>query len=565
VISAPLRIALLSYRSKPHSGGQGIYVRHLSRELVRLGHRVEVFSGPPLPELDDGVELTVLPSLDLYREPDPFRTPKRSEFQSGIDVLEWTAMCTGAFPEPLTFSLRAWRHLRERLAEFDIVHDNQCLGYGLLPLSWTDTPLVATIHHPITVDRDLELAAAPDWKRRLSLRRWYAFTRMQARVARRLPWLTTVSHAARDEIVEAFGVPSERLRVIGVGVDVDTFSPAGKADGEPFSATREADRPSHQAREADIGPSGPDRKADVDTSSLAFVADGGTFGAARNVDADTFSSASEAKFEVPGAARAVETGTEAASGAESGVAGPADGDGDGDGDGGSGSGDGGSGDGSGAATRAAAWMDGGVRAADGRIVAVASADVPLKGLPELIEAVAKLRADHDVELVVVGSARPDGAAAQAITRLGLDEAVRFVSGISDAELADLFRSATVAAVPSRYEGFSLPAVEAMACGVPLVVTTAGALPEVTGPDGLVSLHVPPGDAEALSAAIGRLLDDEPMRRRLGAAGRRRVVEHFTWRRTAIRTAEWYADAIAAHRAKAGKGGSTDPSRAVPAG
>jgi glycosyltransferase involved in cell wall biosynthesis len=422
VISAPLRIALLSYRSKPHSGGQGIYVRHLSRELVRLGHQVEVFSGPPLPELDDGVGLTVLPSLDLYREPDPFRTPKRSEFQSGIDVLEWLAMCTGAFPEPLTFSLRAWRHLRERLAEFDVVHDNQGLGYGMLPLSRTGTPLVATIHHPITVDRDLELAAAPDWKRRLSLRRWYAFTRMQGRVARRLPWLTTVSQAARDEIVEAFRVPAERLRVIGVGVDVDTFCP------------------------------------------------------------------------VPG------------------TAGPA-----------------------GDATERA------------RVVSVASADVPLKGLPELIEAVAKLRADHDVELVVVGSARPDGPAARAITRLGLDDAVRFVSGISDDELADLFRSATVAAVPSRYEGFSLPAVEAMACGIPLVVTTAGALPEVTGPDGLASLHVPPGDPGALSAAIGRLLDDEALRRRLGARGRERAVEHFTWRRTAIRTAEWYADAIAAHR------------------
>ncbi|GIF38007.1 glycosyltransferase family 4 protein [Actinoplanes xinjiangensis] len=422
MISAPLRIALLSYRSKPHSGGQGIYVRHLSRELVRLGHQVEVFSGPPLPELDDGVGLTVLPSLDLYREPDPFRTPKRSEFQSGIDVLEWLAMCTGAFPEPLTFSLRAWRHLRERLAEFDVVHDNQGLGYGMLPLSRTGTPLVATIHHPITVDRDLELAAAPDWKRRLSLRRWYAFTRMQGRVARRLPWLTTVSQAARDEIVEAFRVPAERLRVIGVGVDVDTFCPAPGTASPAGDATGRA-----------------------------------------------------------------------------------------------------------------------------RVVSVASADVPLKGLPELIEAVAKLRADHDVELVVVGSARPDGPAARAITRLGLDDAVRFVSGISDDELADLFRSATVAAVPSRYEGFSLPAVEAMACGIPLVVTTAGALPEVTGPDGLASLHVPPGDPGALSAAIGRLLDDEALRRRLGARGRERAVEHFTWRRTAIRTAEWYADAIAAHR------------------
>ncbi|WP_127551837.1 glycosyltransferase family 4 protein [Actinoplanes sp. OR16] len=414
MISAPLRIALLSYRSKPHSGGQGIYVRHLSRELARLGHHVEVFSGPPLPEIneDDGVGLTVLPSLDLYREPDPFRTPKIKEFRTSIDLLEWLSMCTGAFPEPLTFSLRAWRHLRARLAEFDVVHDNQCLGYGLLPLARTGTPVVATIHHPITVDRDLELAAAPDWKRRLSLRRWYAFTRMQGRVARRLGWLTTVSTAARDEITEAFGVPADRMRVIGVGVDVDVFSP----------------RP-------------------------------------------------------------------------------------------------------------------GTPPVDGRIVTVASSDVPLKGLKELIEAVAKLRAERGVELVVVGSVRPDGPAAQAITRLGLDRSVRFVSGIPDEELADLFRSASVAVVPSKYEGFSLPAVEAMACGVPLVATTAGALPEVTGPDGLASLHVPPGDPGALASAIGRLLDDEGLRMTLGARGRERAVENFTWRRTAIRTAEWYTEAI----------------------
>ena len=479
MISDPLRIALLSYRSKPHRGGQGIYVRHLSRELVRLGHRVEVFSGPPLPDLDDGVELTVLPSLDLYRDPDPFRTPGLSEFRTPVDVLEWTAMCTGAFPEPLTFSLRAWRHLRERLADFDIVHDNQCLGYGLLPLSRTGTPVVATIHHPITVDRDLELAAAPDWKRRLSLRRWYAFTRMQKRVARNLPWLTTVSNAARDEIVEAFRVPADRLRVIGVGVDVDVFSPGANTREDRLETAHRSD--------------------DHATSRVRAGAEqnGRTGGAAE------------------GAANTGNTGNTGSAGN-------------------------------------AREAQGAGSAGSSRIVAVASADVPLKGLPELIEAVAKLRADHDVELVVVGSARPAGAAAKAITRLGLDRAVRFVSGISDAELADLFRSATVAAVPSRYEGFSLPAVEAMACGVPLVVTTAGALPEVTGPDGLASLQVPPGDAGALSAAIGRLLDDEALRRRLGAAGRRRAVEHFTWRRTAMRTAEWYAEAIEAHRNRKGR-------------
>jgi len=434
-----LRIALLSYRSKPHSGGQGVYVRHLSRELTALGHRVEVISSPPLPDLDADVDLTHLRNLDLYREPDPFRTPRPGEFRSPVDLLEWGLMCTAAFPEPLTFSLRAWHHLRRRLAEFDVVHDNQSLGYGLLglraDLARHGVPLVATVHHPITVDRDLELAAARaagDRRRELSLRRWYGFTRMQARVARRLAQVTTVSHAARDEIVRAFGVRAEAIRVIGVGVDEDTFTP------------------------------GPDRSP------------------------------------VPG-----------------------------------------------------------------RVVAVASADVPLKGLSDLIEAVAKLGVERSVELVVVGAARPGGPADRAITRLGLGDRVRFVQGLSDEDLADLFRSAQVAVVPSRYEGFSLPAVEAMACGAALVVTTAGALPEVVGPDGHAALHVPAADVEALYRAIGRLLDDPALAARMGAAGRRRVVEQFTWRLTASRTAQWYADAIAEHAARADRAAGPDRSRPTP--
>jgi glycosyltransferase involved in cell wall biosynthesis len=414
-MAAPLKIALLSYRSKPHSGGQGVYVRQLSRELVGLGHQVHVFSGPPLPELAAGVELTCLPSLDLYREPDPFRTPRLSEFRTGTDLLEWLMMCTGAFPEPFTFSLRARAHLRRGAEHFDVIHDNQGLGYGLLGLRrYGAPPVVATIHHPITVDRDLELAAAATWGRRLSLRRWYAFVRMQARVARRLDRLTTVSTASRDAIVDAFGVRPDRIRVIAVGVDEHTFTP-------PPAGTR-----------------------------------------------------------VPG-----------------------------------------------------------------RIVTVTSADVPLKGLEDLLGAVAKLRVERDVELIVVGSPKRGGPAERAVDRLGLHDTVTFRSGLPTAELAALMGSAEVVVVPSHYEGFSLPAVEAMACATPLVVTIAGALPEVTGPDGLAALHVPPGDPEALAAAVGRLLDDPAARERLGTAGRQRVLDDFTWRRTAQRTADWYAEAIEA--------------------
>ncbi|NJP42347.1 glycosyltransferase family 4 protein [Streptomyces sp. PRB2-1] len=415
----PLRVALLSYKGNPYCGGQGVYVRHLSRELAALGHRVEVIAAQPYPVLDalgEGVTLTELPSLDLYRQPDPFRTPRRGEYRDWIDALEVATMWTGGFPEPLTFSLRARRHLAARRADFDVVHDNQTLGYGLLDLGM---PLVTTVHHPITVDRRLDLAAAPTWRRRASIRRWYGFTRMQKRVARRLPSVLTVSGSSSAEISADLGVPPARIHTVPIGADTRLFSP---------------------------DPAVP---------------------------------------EVPG-----------------------------------------------------------------RIVTTSSADVPLKGLVFLVEALAKVRVQHpEAHLVVVGK-RPDGGpVADAVESFGLQEAVKFVKGISDAELVDLIRSAQVACVPSLYEGFSLPAAEAMATGTALVATTGGAVPEVAGPDGETCLAVPPGDAGALAAALDRALTDPGLRRRLAAAGRARVLAHFTWTRAAVRTAELYHEAIATQGAK----------------
>ncbi|MBL1066538.1 glycosyltransferase family 4 protein [Streptomyces sp. 7-21] len=413
----PLRIALLSYRGNPYCGGQGVYVRHLSRELARLGHRVEVIGAQPYPALDDGVTLTRLPSLDLYRDSDPFRTPARDEFRDWIDVLEFATMRTGGFPEPLTFSLRARRHLAARRRDFDVVHDNQTLGYGLLP-SRALPPLVTTIHHPITVDRRLELAAADRLARRLSLRRWYAFTRMQKRVARRLPTVLTVSGASRREIIEDFAVPPSRVHVVPIGADTRVYRP------DP---------------------------------------------AARRVP--------------------------------------------------------------------------------GRIVTTASADAPLKGLVHLVEALAKLRTEQpDAHLVVVGTRPASGPVAAALDAFGVAGATEFVHGISDEELAALLNSAQAACVPSLYEGFCLPAAEAMACGTPLVATTGGAIPEVAGPDGETCLAVPPGDAGALAAALGRLLGDAALRDRLAASGRARVLRHFTWERAAAATAEHYRAALAARKA-----------------
>ncbi|WP_432096199.1 glycosyltransferase family 4 protein [Streptomyces sp. bgisy100] len=409
----PLRIALLTYKGNPFCGGQGVYVRHLSRELARLGHTVEVIGAQPYPVVDEGVTLTELPSLDLYRQPDPFRTPRRGEYRDWIDALEVATMWTGGFPEPLTFSLRARRHLAARRGSFDVIHDNQTLGYGLLDAGRLGAPLVTTIHHPITVDRRLDLDAATGWKGRLSVRRWYGFTRMQKRVARRLPSVLTVSGSSRQEIVDHLGVREDRIHVVHVGADTALFSP---------------------------DPAVP---------------------------------------EIPG-----------------------------------------------------------------RIVTTSSADVPLKGLIHLIEALAKLRTENPrAHLVVVGKRAEDGPVAAAIERYGLTGAVEFVKGITDEELADLVRGAQVVCVPSLYEGFSLPAAEAMATGTALVATTGGAIPEVAGPDGETCLAVPPGDAGALAGALGRVLDDDDLRRRLGAAGRERVLSRFTWEQAARGTAERYREAI----------------------
>ncbi len=405
-----MRIALLSYRSKPHCGGQGVYVRHLSRELVALGHDVEVFSGQPYPDLDDGVRLTKVPSLDLYREPDPFRVPRLREFRDLVDVEEFLTMCTAGFPEPKTFGTRVARLLSERTADFDVVHDNQVLAYGILDVAKLGLPVVTTIHHPITVDRRIDLAAAPTWRKRLSLRRWYGFLRMQVKVARAARLVLTPSASSRRDIVADFGVAADRVRVIPLGVD-DGFRP----------------------------PTTP---------------------------------------RVPG-----------------------------------------------------------------RIVAMASADAPMKGIATLLEAFAKLRTERDdLHLLLVSKPQPGGQTHQIVDRLAIAEHVRFVHGVSEAELVEIMGSAEVACVPSLYEGFSLPTAELMACGTPLVVSDAGAIPEVVGPDGLCADLVTPGDVGALTRALGALLDDPERRERYGAAGRARVEELFSWRAAAAATAAAYEEA-----------------------
>jgi glycosyltransferase involved in cell wall biosynthesis len=401
-----MRIALLSYRSKTHCGGQGVYVRHLSRGLVELGHDVEVFSGPPYPGgLDPRVRLTEVPSLDLYREPDPFRIPRPSELHDRIDVLELLATWTAAFPEPKTFCLRMARILADRRDEFDVVHDNQSLGTGLLDVAELGLPVVATVHHPITRDRVLDVAAAKWWRKPL-VRRWYGFAEMQKQVARKLPELLTVSSTSATDIAEDFGVSPDQLHVVPLGVDTELFKPS-----------------EHRVRN--------------------------------------------------------------------------------------------------------------------RIVAIASADVPLKGVSHLLHAVARLRVERDLELQLVSKLEPNGPTEKLIAELGISDIVHSSSGLSDIELAELLSSAEVACIPSLYEGFSLPAVEAMASGTPIVASRAGALPEVVGVDGECARLVHPGDVDELTQVLGELLDSPLELRRLGAAGRRRAVDVFSWESVAAQTVSVY--------------------------
>ena len=405
----PLRIALLSYRSKPHCGGQGVYVRHLSRELSALGHRVEVLSGQPYPELDRGPLLTEIPSLDLYRDGDPFRTPRREEYRDWVDVVETAMMWGGAFPEPLTFSIRARRALAARTADFDVVHDNQGLGYGMLGVPRLGLPLVTSIHHPISVDKRIDLASVGRLDR-LSRRRWYGFVRMQARVARRVAAagsLITVSESARRDICRDFKILPWRVRIIPLGVDTRVFRPRATA-------------------------------------------------------------------RVPG-----------------------------------------------------------------RIMAVASADSAIKGLSTLLRAVGKLVTEADVHLVVVGKPSPDSV--RLAGQLSLGDRVRFTHGLADEEFSALLASAEIAVVPSLYEGFSLPAVEHMASGTPLVASRTGALPEVTGD---AAVLVSPSDAEELTVALRRLHDSPALRADLADRALRRVGERFAWPAVAQATADEYRNAIA---------------------
>tara|TARA_R110002073_G_scaffold186197_7_gene344783 strand:- start:2012 stop:3292 length:1281 start_codon:yes stop_codon:yes gene_type:complete len=239
-----LRILLTGYRSHPHVGGQGVYLRELARALRDLGHRVTVASGPPYPELDSGIDLVELPSLDLFEEANAFKAFRLSHLTSWADFSEWASHNTGAFGEPYAFGRRLARYLKAHPGQFDVVHDNQTLASALTGIN-RFLPVIATIHHPVAIDREFALASNKTRFDRWLTRRWYGFTGMQARTARSLPRLLAVSEAARDSHAAHYGLDPATIHVSFNGIDHDVFKPDPSVERQPglIAATASADVP----------------------------------------------------------------------------------------------------------------------------------------------------------------------------------------------------------------------------------------------------------------------------------------------------------------------------------
>ena len=400
---------MLGYRSQPYGGGQGVYLKYLSKALVEAGHTVDVISGPPYPHLDPRVRLIKLPSLDLFENGLLSLRPRH--LKSATNIIEWTGKLTGGFAEPYTFGRRAVKYLRRHGHNYDLIHDNQSLSYGMLQIQEMGLPLVTTLHHPITSDLRIALSAARGWFERLLIRRWHSFLGMQRKVVKQLHNIVTVSDCSRQDIARDFGLQPAGISLVHNGIDTEVFRPITGVERNPM-----------------------------------------------------------------------------------------------------------------------------------RLMATCSADAPLKGLRYLLRAYARLLEQYpDLELLLVSKPLPGGKTEKLVRKLGIADKVQFVSGISTEQMVRYYAEAAIAVVPSVYEGFGLPAGEAMACGVPVVATDGGALPEVVGDAGVI---VPVKNVDALVDAIDALLQDPQSSAALGARGQQRIEEQFCWHVCAQQMTDYYRRVLA---------------------
>jgi glycosyltransferase involved in cell wall biosynthesis len=433
-MARPLRIAFVSYRGNMNSGGQGIYLWFLAREMARLGHQVHVLVGPPYPDPMPFATVEALPNRQLWAKWVMGQTdqivPRENplEILRPLDFYELAASRLGFLPEPFAFSVRAFGSLTRRLREhqgFDLVHDVQCLGYGLLGLRALGLPVITTVHHPLSVDRRASFIRDENMTHALGTMKFYPIG-MQSFVARRLDCVLTSSENSARQIVRDYGVRPDRIRNVRNGIDTELFTPdpnIPKTEGELLCVGRSAD--------------------------------------------------------------------------------------------------------------------------------------PNKGIATLIKALAHLPAS--VKLTLVDDDSQDNQVRRWAREVGVEDRLRLTGRVESAELVDLYRRASIVVVPSRYEGFGLPAVEAMACGTPVVATRAGALPEVIEltAGGILAER---DDPDALAQAIRSLLESPEQRMLMAKQGRERVVNALSWPRIAAATAEVYAEVV--ERSRRGRPTTTTTSESV---
>ena len=405
------------YHGSMESGGQGVYLANITRELLRLGHDVHVISGPPYPDLDPGVvhhrlETYSFQSMLLDRRSYFGERPPLTHLHP-LNYYEFASTRFTFSSLIAVFSIRALAKLREieaRTGPFDVIHDNQTLSYGVyLMRALLGRTVVANVHHPLDVDLQNGLRHVHSIPRKIERIAWYPW-HMQRFVARRLDALISGSATSAALVSKLWRLPPGLMHAIHDGVDTQRFSPGPDEDREP-----------------------------------------------------------------------------------------------------------------------------------GAVLFVGNAEDYNKGVVYLLRAMALLPPSSGAHLYVVGGPAGDSPVVRReVDRLSIGDRVTYVGRVSADELTRWYRRAQVLVSPSLYEGFGLPAVEAMASGAPVVATTAGALPELVV-DGITGVLVPPAEPQPLAEAIARLLPDPARCREMGRAGRERAVERFTWSACAAATESLYRD------------------------
>ena len=217
-----LKIAFLSYRSDPFSGGQGIYIKNISEALHNRGHEITIFSGNPLPEVNKAIKVVRIETPGFFETFDSLERLKifTSLEKNRLNFMDFFETFTGTFTEPVFFGERLVKnkYFQETIDEFDIFHDNQSIS------SYPETvlkKLVTTLHHPIHVDKEIDLTSEKSFLSRLSIKRWYSFLNFQKKNLKAVKKVISPSLSSKNDICRYFDYPSKNISVIWNGINLD--------------------------------------------------------------------------------------------------------------------------------------------------------------------------------------------------------------------------------------------------------------------------------------------------------------------------------------------------------